>query len=35
MAGRMVPINENGITYGESLPSREYASIAHTVKNIA
>jgi len=31
----MVPTNENGITYGESLPSREYASMAHTVKNIA
>ena len=34
-AGNIVPINEKGITYGESLPSKENANKDQRVKNIA
>ena len=35
IAGNIVPINENGITYGESLPSKENAKKDQMVKNTA
>lgn len=34
-AGNIVPINEKGITYGESLPSKENANKDQRVKNTA
>lgn len=34
-AGNIVPINEKGITYGESLPSKENANKDQMVKNAA
>lgn len=35
IAGNIVPINENGITYGKSLPSKENANKDKMVKNTA